>query len=71
MISPGLIQEVVQELPSLITENDLHVSQVLEHVQHFLVMSFLTVLVGVTISVIDDGDVSYSFCKKCEWLDKR
>ena len=68
MIPPTLIQEVVQELPSLITENDLHVSQVNDcmlHPRNNESYGFLSVLVGVAVLVVDDGNVSYGICKKC------
>lgn len=66
MIPPALIQEVIQELPSLITENDLHVSQVNDIKQPCNESyGFLSVLAGATVLVINDGNVSYGICKKC------
>ena len=69
MIPPALIQEVIQELPSLITENDLHVSQVNDYDCMLQPCNesygFLSILAGVAVLVINDGNMSYSICKKC------
>ena len=72
VITTNLMQEVVQELPVLITENDLHVSQVCVYVCTYIHSMFLMThmvspsqLAGTAVFIINDGDMSCGCCEEC------